>query len=74
VYKEILVTCCKALLEHSYEGFQENDRIRVNQMSQSVKETAKLHSSAAQQNLQNNLPGEGGGRQRERELVGSGGS
>ena len=41
-----------------------------------MKETAKLHSRAAQQNLQNNLPGEGGEkyREREKELFGSGGS
>jgi len=32
-----------------------------------MKETAELHSSAAQQNLQNNLPGEGGEIQKERE-------
>jgi hypothetical protein len=48
-----------------YEGFQENDKIRVNQTSQSMKETAKLQSSATQQNLQNNLPG-GGEREKEK--------
>ena len=69
MYKEIFVIRFKALFRHSLEGFHENDKMRVNQMPHSMEETATLLPRAAQLNIQNNLPGEVGDREREKKTI-----